>query len=75
MISTYGWPLWATAEPTADEKAVRITVVHGVFSHTFELPRGDATSREARRIIYQVLDGLKEKERRLAAITTRITQR
>jgi hypothetical protein len=50
-------------------------VVHGVFSHTIELPRGDATSREAGLIIYQVRDVLKEKERRLVAITSRITQR
>lgn len=75
MISTYGWPPWASAEPTADEKAVRITVVHGVFSHTIELPRGEATNREVGLIIYQVRDVLKEKERRLAAITSRVIQR
>ncbi len=69
------WPHWVTAQLDIPKGEVRITVTLEPFSYSWEVPRGEATSRDTLRIAQQVYLGLKDKKARLDRVTQRITQK
>jgi len=73
-ISRGVYPPWVTAKVIDHGLTVLITVKYGVFEQSFEVPRG-GTNYDTDRIAYQLYLSLKDKQARLDAVTSRITQR
>lgn len=73
-ISHGNYPPWLKAEVIDHGHNVRITVKYGIFEQSFEVPRGE-TNYDTDRIAYQLYLSLKDKQARLDAVTSRITQK
>ena len=72
MISTYNWPPWAEAKIDNLTGVVHVRVFYGQFEHKFEVPRGEATSRDTQRICRQLYLSLVDKQDRIDRATKRL---